>query len=172
MRHAVLLIALLSQTGAVTAQSVRESEAVAIGPWQIEAGYKDGKFERCVMSRTTEEGIEARLTRDKGDLALAMTSPRWQLESGKNYPVELVAGSVTWDSKVVATSNTVRVDLTEPRFTDALRLADMLEVRGAGSAIRVPLDKSAAAMERLERCYEKNSRSTETNPFVAPSRKP
>lgn len=114
------------------------------------------------MSRTTEEGIEARLTRDEGDLMLAMTSPRWRLESGKTYPVKLAAGSVTWESKVAATTNTVRVALTEPRFMDALRLADMLEVRAAGSVIRVPLDKSAAALERLERCY----RSIETNPFV------
>jgi hypothetical protein len=72
--------------------------------------------------------------------------------------------------------NTVRVPLTEARFNDGLRpsarVADILEVRGAGSAIRVPLDKSAAGMERLERCYENNMRSTETNPFIAPRRRP
>jgi len=122
------------------------------------------------MSGTTEEGIEARLTRAGGGLTLAMTSPRWRLEQRKSYPIELAAGTVTWETKVTATINTVQVVLTEPRFNEALRLADILEIRGAGSVIRVPLDKSAA--ERLERCYENNARSIETNPFVAPSRRP
>ena len=39
--------------------------------------------------------------------------------------------------------------------------------------LRVPLDGSTAALERLETCFEKNSgQGSETNPFVAPSRKP
>ena len=172
MRKFFFSIGFLSLSATALAQPVRDSQAVAIGPWQIEAAYRDGKFERCVMSRTTEDGIEARLTRDGTGLMLTMTSPRWRLEGGRSYPVELVAGSTIWETKVVATTNTVRVALTEARFTDGLRLADILEVRGAGSAIRVPLDKSAAAMERLETCYERNSRSTETNPFVAPSGRP
>ena len=172
MRGFFLIIGFLFQSAAVLAQPLRDSQAVGIGPWLIEATYRSGKFERCVMSRTTEEGIEARLTRDGGGLTLTMTSPRWRLEQGRNYPIELAAGSVTWETKVIATINTVRVSLTEPRFTDGLRVADILEIRGAGSVIRVPLDKSAAAMERLERCYENNRRSTETNPFIAPSRRP
>jgi hypothetical protein len=174
MRGVFLIIGLLFQSAAVLAQplQLQESKAVGIGPWLIEASYKSGKFERCVMSRTTEEGIEARLARDGGGLTLTMTSPRWRLEQGMSYPIELAAGSVTWDAKVVATLNAVRVALTESRFTDGLRIADMLEIRGAGSVIRVPLDKSAAAMERLERCYDNNRRSTETNPFIAPSRRP
>lgn len=172
MRGFFLIIGFLFQSAAVLAQPLRDSQAVGIGPWLIEATYRSGKFERCVMSRTTEEGIEARLTRDAGGLTLTMTSPRWRLEQGRSYPIELAAGSVTWETKVIATINTVRVSLTEPRFTDGLRIADILEIRGAGSVIRVPLDKSAAAMERLERCYENNRRSTETNPFIAPSRRP
>jgi hypothetical protein len=46
-------------------------------------------------------------------------------------------------------------------------------VQGEGAALRVPLDKSALAFERLEMCFDKNSREgPETNPFVAPSRRP
>ena len=96
-------------------------QAVAIGPWLIEATYRNGKFERCGMSRTTEEGIEARLTRAGGGLTLAMTSPRWRLEQRKSYPIELAAGTVTWETKVTATINTVQVALTEPRFNEGLR---------------------------------------------------
>ncbi len=51
--------------------------------------------------------------------------------------------------------------------------ADVLEVRGEGATLRVPLDGSTAALGRLEACFDKNSRSgVETNPFVSPSRKP
>ena len=43
----------------------------------------------------------------------------------------------------------------------------------ARALLHVPLDGSAAALERLDACFERNSReSAETNPFVAPSRKP
>ena len=46
-------------------------------------------------------------------------------------------------------------------------------MRGEGATLRVPLDKSAIAFDRLELCFERNSReSPETNPFVAPTRKP
>jgi hypothetical protein len=172
MRSFLLMTCFVFCSAAAHAQTLSESQAVAIGPWQIEAAYRNGKFERCIMSRTTEEGIEARVARDGNGLILTMTSPRWRLEAGKSYPVELVAGASTWSTTMAATLNSVRVALTEPRFTDGLRLADILEVRGAGSAIRVPLEKSAAAMERLERCYERNRNSTETNPFIVPKRKP
>jgi hypothetical protein len=36
----------------------------------------------------------------------------------------------------------------------------------------VALDKSAAGLERLETCVSKNRAPSETNPFVAPNRKP
>jgi hypothetical protein len=39
--------------------------------------------------------------------------------------------------------------------------------------VRVPLHGTAAGLQRLEACFNKNERqSTETNPFVAPSRAP
>ena len=66
-----------------------------------------------------------------------------------------------------ATSDAIRASLTDRPFNDALKSADMLEVRGAGSTIKVSLDKSAAALTRLEKCYEANSKAVEKNPFVA-----
>jgi len=50
----------------------------------------------------------------------------------------------------------------------ALKSAEMLEVRAAGKTMKVPLDKSAAALTRLESCYETNSKAVETNPFISP----
>jgi hypothetical protein len=58
---ALLLIVLADR---VYAQTAKNSRAIAIGPWQIEASFtKNRKFDRCVMRRTIEEGIEAQFTR-------------------------------------------------------------------------------------------------------------
>jgi hypothetical protein len=149
-------------------EGTSDSKAVAIGPWQIEASFTDQrKFDRCVMRRTTD-GIETRFTRDEGGLLLSMSSPRWQLGNGEKYRVEFAAGSHVWNTTVAATSDAVRALLTDRSFNEALKRANMLEVRGAGSTIKVPLAKSAAALTRLESCYETNSKAAETNPFVAP----
>ena len=67
------------------AQTARNNRAIAIGPWQIEASFtKNRKFDRCVMKRTIEEGIETQFTRGSGGLSLRMSSPRWQLQKGKS----------------------------------------------------------------------------------------
>jgi hypothetical protein len=151
------------------AQNASEEKSVLIGPWKIEASFtKEQKFDRCTMSRTADNGLEARFARDEAGASLTMTSQKWKLESGKTYPVEFAADSVTWKADVTATANTVRVMLTDERFNKAVRNANRLEVRGAGSTLRVPLDKSAAALARLERCYDTNRNAAETNPFVAP----
>ena len=72
-----------------------------------------------------------------------MSSPRWKLGKGKKYNVEFAAGSVVWKSDVTATAQAVRVRLDGPENSnDALRTADSLDVRGAGSTISVSLDKS------------------------------
>ena len=56
--------------------------------------------------------------------------------------------------------------------TEGLRAANVFMVEGAGSTIRIPLDQSRAALDRLDNCLTKNSRALETNPFVAPPRQP
>ena len=101
-----------------------------------------------------------------------MASPRWRLKRGNSYPVDLIAGSTSIMTNVNASKNAVSLAIEDERFLKALRLADELDVKGAGSTISVALDKSAAGLERLDTCYTKNTKSTETNPFVAPSRKP
>jgi hypothetical protein len=162
-----LLLSIIAE--GASAQTVTKNRAIAIGPWQIEASFtKHRRLDRCVMRRTIEEGIETQFTRGSGGLSLRMSSPRWQLQRGKKYPVEFFAGSLGWKTKVSASSEEIRIALTDEHFNDALKSADVLEVRAAGSTIRVPLDKSAAALARLESCFETNSKATETNPFIAP----
>jgi DhnA family fructose-bisphosphate aldolase class Ia len=64
------------------------------------------------------------------------------------------------------------MDVKDKKFVAGLRSASALNVVAAGATIRVPLDKSTAAFERLNQCVEKNNKAVETNPFVAPARRP
>jgi hypothetical protein len=167
---AIFLLAASSFPGLAAEQL--NAEAVAIGPWQIETTFKGQKFSNCTMSRTTEDGVEVRFVRDTDGLNLSMSSPKWKLGRGKSYPVELAAGTSVLKAEVAASGNVVFVPINDDRFLKSLKLADGLEVKGEGSTIQVALDKSAAGLERLEGCYTKNLAPAETNPFVAPNRKP
>jgi hypothetical protein len=76
-------------------------------------------------------------------------------------------------AKALAENKSVTIALADRTLNERMRSADFLEVKGEGATLRVPLDGSMAALGRLDACFEKNSRSgVETNPFVAPSRKP
>ncbi|TXN01541.1 hypothetical protein FV242_18210 [Methylobacterium sp. WL64] len=123
------------------------------------------------MRRETEEGVNARFTRDSEGLDLSMSSPKWKLGRNRSYPVELTAGTSVLSADVAASGNGVSVPIQDDRLHKSLKLADSLAVKGEGSTIQVALDKSVAGLERLENCYMKNLSSTETNSFVAPSRK-
>jgi hypothetical protein len=124
------------------------------------------------MSRTAA-GLGISFSQAKDGLLLLLDSPKWKLDRGKAYSVRLAAGSQSVDAKALAETKNVTVALSDRQFNGKLRSANVLEVRGEGATLRVPLDGSAAAFDRLETCFEKNSReSAETNPFVAPDRKP
>ena len=89
----------------------------------------------------------------------------------KAYPVRLIAGSRSVNAQALAEPKSVTIALEDSRLNSNLRLANVFEVRGEGTTLRVPLDRSAAAFERLEACFTKRE-TAETNPFVAPDRKP
>ncbi len=150
-----------------------ETNSVEIGPWKVEADFHGSRFTGCAMSRTTPDDIEVRIARDAQGVLLRMTSPKWRLGRGKSYPVDLVVGNLDEKADVSASGDAVAVRLTDDEFIGKLARENELDVKGAGSTIKVALDQSAAALDRLNSCYEKNSvRSTDTNPFVAPRQKP
>jgi hypothetical protein len=150
----------------------RDTDVVRVGPWAITTTYKGDKFDNCTMSRSGES-VGSMFVRNQDGLMLRLDSPTWKLERGKVYSVRLVAGSQSVEAKALAETKDVTVALADRSFDGRLRTANVLEVRGDGATLRVPLDGSAAAFERLEACFNKNERtSAETNPFVAPSKKP
>ena len=157
---------------ALGAQQAGEKQTVLIGPWTISTTHHADKFVSCSMSRSASD-LEITFLKKQDGLFLTLDSPKWKLERGKTYTVNLLAGSRAAEAKALAEKTGVTIAFADGAFNERLRTANVLEVRGEGATLRVPLDKSAIAFERLEACFERNSReSPETNPFVAPTRKP
>jgi hypothetical protein len=149
-----------------------EDQAIALGPWTIATSSRGDKFDSCTMSRSTND-LDVSFVRDQDGLVLLLESSKWRLDRGQAYPVTLVAGSRLADAKASAETKGVTIAMTNRPLNESMRTANVLEVRGEGATLRVPLDGSGAALSRLETCFVKNSRqSSDTNPFVAPNRKP
>jgi hypothetical protein len=149
-----------------------ERQPVIVGPWNINTTYKGEKFDNCTMGRSTS-GMDIAFVRNQDGLLLTLDSPKWKLERGKAYTVRLTAGGRSAEAKALAESKGVTIAFADRSFNERLRAANVLEVRGEGATIHIPLDQSAIALDRLETCFEKNGReSSETNPFVSPSRRP
>jgi hypothetical protein len=164
----LILVVLVGPTGVWAIEDIKRD---TIGPWQIEATFKDDKFDHCAISRSVDD-VVARFVRTNDGLSLALQSPNWQLERGKSYPVHMKAGAISWDAQVAAEANSVSVPIADKRFVNGLRAANALIVEGAGATIRIPLNQSLVALGRLDECVTKNSRAVESNPFVAPKRQP
>jgi hypothetical protein len=170
MRSSIALSFVLSLTVIVGARA--EDQAVAVGPWMIATSSRGEKFDGCTMSRSTGD-LDVSFIRDQDGLTLLLGSSKWRLARGKAYPVTVVAGSWSVEAKASAETKGVAIALTDRSLNEGIRAANVLEVMGEGATLRVPLDGSAAALTRLETCFAKNSRQNpDTNPFVAPNRKP
>ena len=170
--HFAAAIAALVALPMLSAQAVEERKSEAIGPWEIEAVFDGDKFDRCAIHRDVRDGIVARFVRTADGLSLELESPNWKLDRGKTYPVKMAMGPLSFDAEVEAEPNAVSMAIKDEKFESALRRASALNVVAAGATIRVPLDKSTVAFERLGQCVEKNDRSVETNPYVVPPRQP
>jgi hypothetical protein len=163
--------AMLILVGPTGVWAIEDIKRDTIGPWEIEATFKNDKFDHCAISRSVDD-VVARFVRTNDGLSLALLSPNWKLERGKSYPVHMKAGTISWDTQVAAEANSVSVPIADKRFVNGLRAANALIVEGAGATIRIPLNQSLVALGRLDECVTKNSRAVESNPFVAPKRQP
>ena len=171
MRTTVSLACLFFLSSPALGQQ-QERQTVSVGPWTIATTYKGDKFDSCNMTRSAS-GLGIAFVRNQDGLLLTLNSTNWKLERGTAYTVRLAAGSHSVDAKALAETKGVTIAFADRTFNTNLRTANMLEVRGEGATIRVPLDGSSLALDRLETCFERNNREgRETNPFVAPSRRP
>jgi hypothetical protein len=149
-----------------------QEQTVTVGPWIISTSHKADDFDGCAMSRSTE-GMDATFLRTRDSLLLFLQSQKWNLERGKAYTVHLMASSRSVEAKALADSKAVTIALADRSLNRSLSTADVLEVRGEGATLRVPLDGSAAALARLDACVDRNNQAVvDTNPFVSPSNRP
>ena len=172
-------VKLVTTSGSAQSQS-RDTQTVTVGPWAIATTFKANKFESCTMSRSERE-LGITFVRTQDGLLLILDSPKWKLDRGKAYSVRLFAGPRSVDAKALAETKSVTIALTDTGLNSKLRSVRSLEVRGEGATLRVPLDGSAAAFERLEACFNKpeapeanpfvGRNASEANPFVRPGRK-
>ena len=166
MRAAIALSFVLVLTRPIVAWA--EDQATTVGPWTIATSSKADKFDSCMMSRSVDD-LNASFVRSAEGLLLLLDSPKWRLERGKTYSVTLVAGSRSVDAEALPETKGVTIALADRPFNDGMRTANILEIRGEGATLGVPLDGSSEAFRRLELCFADNSRPTsDTNPFVAP----
>ena len=103
--YVVAVAATIALPGAASA--AEESKSENIGPWEIEAVFKGDKFDRCSVSRSLQDDIVVRFIRTVDDLSLELESPNWKLERGKDYPVKITAGPLSFDKDFAAESNFV-----------------------------------------------------------------
>lgn len=174
IKHGAWLASLAAASLALPplALAAEESKSDTIGPWQIEATYQADKFDRCAIHRTLPDDIVATFVSTGDGLMLELHSPNWKLDRGQHYPVKMTLGPLSFDTDVAAESNAVSMEVKDKKFVAGLRNANALNVVAAGATIRVPLDASTAALDRLDQCVEKNSKAVQTNPFVVPARRP
>jgi hypothetical protein len=152
--------------------AAEESKTDTIGPWEIEATFKGDNFDRCSIHRKLDDDIVASFVRSGDGLSLELESPNWKLDRGEDYPVTMKLGPISLDGEFAAESNSVSMQVKDKKFEAGLRGAKLLNVVAAGATIKVPLDRSADAFDRLAECVAKNDKSVQTNPFVAPARRP
>jgi hypothetical protein len=65
--------------GFTEALAVEEIKKDNIGPWEIEATFKDNKFDHCAISRKVDE-VVASFLRTSDGLSLTLESPDWSGE--------------------------------------------------------------------------------------------
>jgi hypothetical protein len=132
------------------------------------------------MSRS-DGGLGTTFVRAQDGLSVILESHKWKLDRGKSYPVRLTAGSRSMNAKALAETKRVSIALADSSLNARLRWGNKLQVEAEGATLRVPLDGSSAAFERLEECFNRREASdtnpfqerkaSEKNPFVSPGRK-
>src|SRR4029079_19058308 len=108
--------------------AAEESKSDTIGPWEIAATFKSDKFDRCSISRKLDDDMVADFVRTDDGLSLVLSSPNWQVDRGKEYPVQINLLSMRCNDQVAAEANSVSIDIKDKKFTPGLRSASALNV--------------------------------------------
>jgi hypothetical protein len=130
-----ILVVLVGPTGVWAIEDIKKD---TIGPWEIEATFKNDKFDHCAISRSVDD-VVARFVRTNDGLSLSLQSPNWKLGGKKHSTYE--GGRYSWDTEVSAETNAVSVPIADKRFSSGLRAANALLVQGLEPRFKYPLIK-------------------------------
>ena len=64
------------------AWATEEIKKDTVGPWEIEAAFKNDKFDHCAIRRKIDE-VSVSFIRTNDGLSLELQSPSWKLDRGK-----------------------------------------------------------------------------------------
>jgi hypothetical protein len=148
-------VRLAARSAALPQPRPSEIQTVTADPWAIGPNYKASKLQSCTMSRSDGE-LGRTFMRARDGLSLILESKKWKFDRGKSYPVRLTAGSRSVNTKALAKTKSVNITLADNRLNSKLRSGTSLQVHAQDATLRVPLDSSSIAFERLEECF--NSR--------------
>ena len=76
-----VLVLLIGFTEALAVEEIKKDNIV----WEIEATFKNNKFDHCAISRKVDE-VVASFLRTSDGLSLTLKSPNWKLDRGKIVP--------------------------------------------------------------------------------------
>ena len=171
-RKAALLVSLAVSSLALPtlAFAVEETKADTIGPWEIEATFEGRQIRslhhRSQARRRRRGELRAHRRRSRARARIAELEARSRQDlSGEDEcrPAQLrYRGHRRAELGVDGRQG-------QEICRQSWRSANALNVVAAGATIRVPLDQSTAAFERLDQCVEKNSKAVEANPFLCGS---
>ncbi len=141
-----------------------------VGAWTV-GGAQDasGLFDRCIAERDVGR-VTVQFVRDMRGYSAVLWSPEWRLEPEATYPARLV-GAPSLDTEISGTvldQRRIAFKLGEGALMiDRLRASEKrLEVRGASGTIGFSLDRLAAALDEVDRCWKRRAPAA-ANPFAA-----
>src|SRR5215510_2178743 len=157
-------VRLAARSAALPQPRPSEIQTVTVGPWAIGPNYRASKLQSCAMSRSDGE-LGITFVRARDGLSFILESKKWKLDRGKSYPVRLTAGPRSVNANALAESKSVSIRLADNRLNSTLRSANNLELRAERARLRVPLDNSSIAFERLDECFTTRE-APKINPLV------
>src|SRR5262249_6488832 len=103
--------------------------------------------------------------RARDGLSFILESKKWKLDRGKSYPVRLTAGPRSGEAHAPRETKNGSSRLARNRLSSRIPSANNPQLRAEGATLRVPLDNSSVAFERLDECFTTRE-APKINPLV------
>lgn len=148
---------LLWLTASAPAQNARPAGVSTVGPWESVLWVREGKVERCTLSRAKPlaDGTSYGFLIDR-EVLFGVNNAKWKFaENARLQPVLTPSAGAATKVSAEAVAPT-RANITLPRaMLDQLQKSDHLDIEIGGVRTRLPFDDFNAARVVLESCVQK-----------------